>query len=191
MGQCRLPGDGHGSWGSDGSRGVNFACHRVRAAAVHNTPEWAGLRPTVLTRTGHGHSPLQLARPPRRRALDPGRCCTGGGGGAGAGSTTPASCWEFPVYKTQTVILAQLRRSRAAIDIKGFVHCKVLGWRKNPCHSRGCVGRLVCGGGVGVAGMGEQADPSFCLQLKGQGSSTITLSSLLPAPSPHQCFVSV
>lgn len=138
-------GDGHGSWGSDGSRGVTFACHRVRAAAAHNTPEWAGLRPTVLTRTGRGHSPLQLAHPPRRRALDPGRCCAGGVGGG----TTPASCWEFPVYKTQTVILAQLRRSRAAIDVKGFVHCKVLGWRKNPCHSRGCVRRLVCGWGGG------------------------------------------
>lgn len=181
MGQCRLPGDGHGSWGSDGSRGVNFACHRVRAAAVHNTPEWAGLRPTVLTRTGRGHSPLQLAHPPRCRALDPGRCCTGGGGAAG--STTPASCWEFPVYKTQTVILAQLRRSRAAIDVKGFVHCKVLGWRKNPCHSRGCVGRLVCGGGGAWLAWENKLIPLFAFS-SGVRGPLLSLSPLCSPPPP-------
>lgn len=61
---------------------------------------------------------------------------------------------EFPVYETQTVILAQLQRSRAAMDVKGFVNCKVRGWCKKPgCHQGRESGRLVCQeGGLGWDG---------------------------------------
>lgn len=148
-----------GEWASAGFPGTVTGPGAVTGPVVSTSHATGSvLRPYTTRQSGPGsgrqYSPEQAAVTahcslPTRPDVGP---STRGGaaperGEGAAGSTTPASCWEFPVYKTQTVILAQLRRSRAAIDVKGFVHCKVLGWRKNPCHSRGCVGRLVCGGG--------------------------------------------